>query len=102
MDAKTNQSLRPCGNGQVQDTKKGYTKELFEILYKRPLSRRMAATELGFNDQTYMVTPFVLEWIKQGRAAVVGVIKCSRSGRLVEAITTNPDLFPQSRQLKLF
>ena len=87
---------------QVQDTKKGYTKELFEILYKRPLSRRMAATELGFNDQTYMVTPFVLGWIKQGRAAVVGVIKCSRSGRLVEVITTNPDLFPQSRQLKLF
>ena len=88
---------------QDKDTKKGYTKELFEILSYEPLSRRMAATELGFNDQTYMVTPYVLEWIKQGKAAaVVGIIKCSRSGRLVEAVTTNPDLFPKPNQLQLF
>ena len=86
----------------LQDTKKGYTKELFEILFDKPKSRRMAATELGFDDQTYMVTPFVLDWIKQGKAAVIGVIKCSRSGRLVEAVTTNPSLFPQTNQYKMF
>ncbi|MGZ0017670.1 hypothetical protein [Yeosuana sp. AK3] len=87
---------------QGQDTKKGYTKELFEILYNKPLSRRMAATKLGYIDQTYMVTPFILEWIKQDLAAVVGKIKCGRSGRIVEAITTNPNLFEKSNQLKMF
>ena len=101
MNTQDTQSLKKSF-GNLQDTKKGYTKELFEILHNRPLSRRMAATELGFDDQTYMVTPFVLGWIKQGKAAVIGVIKCSRSGRLVEAVTTNPKLFPKSNQLKLF
>jgi hypothetical protein len=86
---------------QDKDTKKGYTKKLFEMLSKKTMSRRMAATELGYIDQTYMVTPFILDWIKQGKAAVVGTIKCSRSGRLVEAITTNPNLFIKSNQLKL-
>lgn len=103
MNTQDTQSLKKSfRNGLRQDTKKGYTKELFEILKERPLSRRMAATKLGFNDQTYMVTPFILEWIKQGKAAVVGVIKCSRSGRFVEAITTDPALFPKSNQLTFF
>jgi hypothetical protein len=97
-------SLNTNGNGIGKDTKKDYAKELYNLLYKKPLSRRMVATELGFTDQTYMVTQFIYDWIKQGKAMVIGVIKCSRSGRKVEAITTNPELFPKSNdnQLKMF
>jgi hypothetical protein len=78
-----------------------YHKELFQLLMERPLSRRMAATELGFKDQTYMVTPHIVRWIRQGKAKVIGMIKCTRSGRLVEAITTNPDLFPKETKNQL-
>lgn len=87
---------------QGQDTKKKYANKLFKVLYKEPLSRRMAATNIGFTDQTYMVTQFIYDWIKQGKAQVIGVIKCNRSGRNVESITTNPELFEKSNQLKLF
>jgi hypothetical protein len=97
-----NHSLKPVENGQGKNTKKYYTKELYNLLYKETLSRRMAATKLGFTDQTYMVTPHIIKWLKQGKAAVVGSIKYSRSGHKVESISTNPDLFPKSNQLKLF
>ena len=86
-------SLKSFGKGQSKDTKKEYAKSLYAILKKQPQSRRMAATKLGFADQTFMVTQFVYDWIKQGKAQVIGTIKCSRSGRMVEKITTNPDLF---------
>ena len=88
-------------NNPSKYTRKGYTKELFELLQIKSLSRRMAATELGFYDQTYMVTPYVLGWKRQGKAMVIGLIKCSRSGRFVEAITTNPNLFPKPNQDQL-
>ncbi len=87
---------------QFQGKKKNYTKELYQLLYKKPRSRRMVAIDLGFTDQTFMVTQLIYDWIKQGRASVVGGIKCSRSNRYVEAITTNPDLFPKSNQYKMF
>jgi len=104
MSTANTQSLNPSGNGQGKYTKKDGTKELYDLLYKKPLSRRMVATELGYTDQTYMVTQFIYDWIKQGKAKVIGGIKCTRSGRIVEAITTNPKLFPQSNnnQLTLF
>jgi hypothetical protein len=89
---------------QSEDKKTDTLKALYSTLYKKPLSRRMAATEIGFPDQTYMVTQAVNDWIKQGKAQVIGAIKCSRSGRLVEAITTNPKLFrpTDDNQLRLF
>jgi len=102
MSTTNTQSLNYNSYKQGKDTKKNHTKELFKILKDKPLSRRMAATELGFTDQTYMVTPYISEWIKQGKAMVIGTIKCSRSGRIVEAISTNPYLFPKSNQLKMF
>lgn len=104
MRTTNTQSLELRSLEQGKYTKKDYTKELYNLLYKKPLSRRMVATELGFTDQTYMVTQFIYDWIKQGKAMVIGNIKCSRSGRFVEAITTNPELFPKSNnnQLKMF
>lgn len=99
MKNKTH-SLNTNSNSIGKYTKKDFTKELYSLLYKKPLSRRMVATELGFTDQTYMVTQCISDWIKQGKAMVIGSIKCSRSGRFVEAVTTNPKLFPKSNQLK--
>ena len=89
-------------DGKQDKNKKKNSIELFKLLHDKPLSRRMAATELGYPDQTYMVTPCIVKWIKEGKAKVIGKIKCSRSGYLVGAVSTNPDLFPQSNQLKLF
>lgn len=87
-----------------KDTKREYSKDLFLLLKKHPLSRRMAATMVGFPDQTYMVTQLIYDWIKEGKAQVIGAVKCTRSGRKVEAVSTNKDLFtsPISNQLKLF
>ena len=104
MSTSNTQSLDFNGLEQGKNIKKDYTKELYNLLYKKPLSRRMVATELGYIDQTYMVTQYISDWIKQGKAMVIGGIKCSRSGRIVEAISTNPELFPTSNnnQLKMF
>lgn len=85
----------------LKDSKSELSKALYSILYKMPQSRRMAATETGYPDMTYMVTNPVKRWIEQGRAQVIGSIRCSRSGRKVEAVTTNPELFKQDNQLKL-
>lgn len=95
-------SQNSFGDGQGKNTKLEYAKTLYRLLFRKSLSRRMAATELGYIDQTYMVTQIIYDWIKEGKAAVVGQILCERSGRMVEAITTNPDLFPKSNQLKMF
>lgn len=73
--------------------KNNYSKRLFDLLYEEPLTRRMAATRLGFVDQTYMVTQLISDWIKEDKARVVGRMKCSRSNRIVEAVTTNPNFF---------
>lgn len=99
-----NQNNKALSSKINKDTKKEYAKKLFKALSNEPLSRRMAATQIGFIDQTYMVTQFIHDWIKQGKAEVIGVIKCSRSGRKVEKITTNPELFISSstNQYNLF
>jgi len=104
MSTTDTQSLYFNGLEQGKYTKNEYAKELYYLLYDKPLTRRMVATELGYTDQTYMVTQFIYDWIKQGKAMVVGAMKCSRSGRIVEAITTNPELFLQldNNQLTLF
>ena len=99
-----NQNNNPLHKRQGKDTKREYAKQLYSMLFDKPMSRRMAATKLGFKDQTYMVTQFIYDWIKQGKAQVIGSIKCKRSQRMVEAITTNPELFKEKNdnQLKMF
>jgi hypothetical protein len=94
----------PSFNKECKNKKRNVEKELFSLLFKRPMSRRMAATELGFPDQTYMVTDTIKNWLKYGRAEIVGSIKCKRSGKFVQGVTTNPKLFRKSNsnQTKLF
>src|SRR5690348_9770629 len=78
---------------QAQDTKEKREKQLHKILFERPITRRMAATQMGYPDQTYMVTQLIFDLIKSGRVQVVGKMKCERSPRIVEAITSNPEYF---------
>jgi len=86
--------INPLGKGnKAQNKQKIDSKQLFRILFKRPISRRMSATKLGYKDQTYMVTQIIYDWIKCGKAQVVGRIRCTRSERFVEAVTTNPKYF---------
>jgi hypothetical protein len=86
-------SKSPLHKRQSKGTKKDFANKLFKVLYNEPMSRRMAITKLGFADQTYMVTQLIYDWIKQGKAQVIGKIKCQRSGLKVEKVTTNPELF---------
>lgn len=100
MRDKNTHGLDFTKNDTCKYKQKELNKRLYKALFTKPLSRRMAATKIGYTDQTYMVTQTISDWIKQGKAAVIGQIKCSRSGRFVEKITTNPDLFPRSNKLK--
>lgn len=92
---KNSHSLKSIFNRRykAQDTKLQDEKQLHSVLFKRPMSRRMAATAIGYTDLTYMVTQIIFDMIKDGRAQVVGRIKCERSGHYVEAISTNPEQF---------
>lgn len=91
-------------SNEPKDKKKREAKLLRAILFKKPISRRMAATALGHPDLTYMVTQDVSDMLKSGRAQVVGRIKCERSKRFVEAVTTNPEYFKSrfNNDLKTF
>ncbi len=93
MDNPIQAPVNSFGNSKSKDSKKQDEKQLRKILFDRPMSRRMAATLLGYPDQTFMVTQFIFDWIKSGRAEVVGRIKCERSGQMVDAISTNPEYF---------
>ncbi|WP_310991942.1 hypothetical protein [Aequorivita marina] len=84
-----------------KDKKIQDAKQLYKILYKKPISRRMAATYLGYPDMTFMVTQDVIDMIESGTAQVVGQIRCTRSKRLVEAVTTNPKYFKSRFNNKL-
>lgn len=97
---KTKNSLHSRGKVHCKDYNE-FTIKLFNVLYLKPVSRRMAATKIGFPDQTYMVTQFIHDWINQGKAQVVGIIKCKRSGRMVEAVTTNPIYFKNMNDIQL-
>ncbi len=98
-----NQNNKPSKR-QIKDTENNFNNDLYELLYKQTLSRRTAVTLLGYPDQSFKITQIVIDWIKEGKAMVIGRVKCSRSGRLVGGITTNPSLFPKdnTNQLKLF
>jgi hypothetical protein len=100
---ENNQRNSPQRN-HGQDTKNDILRRTYRALFEKPKSRRMVATEIGYTDQTFMVTKPILDLIKSGRAQVVGMMKCSRSGEFVQAVTTNPAYFeiPKYKQGELF
>jgi hypothetical protein len=85
----------PNGSGKNtgKKTKKNEAQRLFDILNGKPISRRMAATLLGYEDQTFMVTQSIYDWIEEGKVQVIGLIKCERSGQFVQGVTNNPKYF---------
>ena len=102
MDAKTNQSLRPCGNGQVQDTK--FTIQLLKVynaLKVKPMTMKEVDIHTGIMRENICRHIDIL--LQQGRIAVIRKRRCAVTGYpYVNEYTGDPDLFPQSRQLKLF
>ena len=92
---ENNHKTKACTH-KLKDTKEKYTQRVFNILHKNAMSRRMAITKAGYPDQTYLITQSVYDWIEEGKACVIGKIRCSRSGRNVECITTDPSLFIHS------
>ena len=98
----TSNPQKALSKRQGQVKKKEDKKALYKALFYKPISRRLAATIIGYEDQTFMVTQTIFDWIKQGLAQVVKSVKCPRSGRMVQGVTTNPDYFKKSNQLKLF
>lgn len=101
MKNHTNSPKKFFGEDVGKDKIEIDRQRLFEVL-KNPQSRRMAATAIGYKDQTYMVTKSVYDWLNQGKAFVIGSIKCSRSGYWVQSITKDPEKTPINRQLPLF
>jgi hypothetical protein len=87
-----------------KDPKGELKRKLYKLLLIKPISRRMAATELGKIDQTFSVTGAVSEWLKNGKAQVVKMARCERSNEIVGFVTTNSALFvlPETNQLDLF
>jgi hypothetical protein len=91
-------------DNQLNSPQKSDAERLFDVLHSKPISRRMAATELGYTDLTYMVTQDTYDLIKGGKTQVTGKVKCTRSRRYVQGVTTNPKYFtkPVQTQLNLF
>lgn len=88
----------------IAKSKTNLAKKVHDVLYDGPISRRMAATRVGFPDQTFMVTQFIDVLLKSGKAQIVDKIRCKRSNKLVQGITTNPKYFKKiyTNQLRLF
>ncbi|MFW5886368.1 MAG: hypothetical protein ACOCUL_01300 [Bacteroidota bacterium] len=63
-------------------------------------SRYMAAIETGIPIQN--VCRYVDMLRKQDAIAILRIDKCAISGEYVEFLSCNADLFPKSKQLKLF
>ena len=93
MRNNTSHGLNSLGGNETKYTKEKREKQIRVILHARPITRRMAATELGYPDQTFMVTQNIFDLIVSGRAQVVGKMRCERSGHFAEAITSNPKHF---------
>lgn len=96
MRKNNSQSLKNAfskSKQQAQYTKEKREKQLCKILFERPITRRMAATQMGYPDQTFMVTQLMFDLIKSGKVQVVGQMRCERSTKIAEAVTSNPEYF---------
>lgn len=85
----------------LKDSKKrdAQRRKLYAYLKRHTVSRWMAAQALNIPLQS--VCWAVREFRQADAVAVVRKDKCTISGEWVEYITTDPDNFPKSDQLKL-
>lgn len=91
-------SLNPFGEGQGKDTQ---FERVYEALSKKAMTMLEAELQTGVRRES--ICRYVGKLKEANRIAVRKIRKCSITGYpYVQELTTNPDLFPQSNQLKMF
>ena len=88
-------------NGHNKDSK--YLSELqrvYESFFEQPKSRLQVAFDVGTFQGN--ICWHVRELRKCNKIAIAKKAHCKITGRLVEYLTTNPELFSKDRQLNLF
>ncbi|TBW28279.1 hypothetical protein [Gramella sp. KN1008] len=97
MRSYTN-SLNPFGDGQGKDNQ---FKRFYKALKIKSLTMLEAEKLTGIRREN--ICRYVSELKAQNKIAVRKIRRCSITGYpYVQELTTNPDLFPQSNQLKMF
>ncbi|UZH56041.1 hypothetical protein JRG66_03995 [Salinimicrobium tongyeongense] len=97
MSSYTN-SLNPFGDGQGKDTQ--FTR-VYEALNAKSMTMFEAEQITGVRRES--ICRYVSRLKTANKIAVRKIRRCSITGYpYVQELTTNPNLFPQSNQLKLF
>ena len=82
-------------------------KRIIELLKEKPMTRRMLATELGYPDQTFMVTQDIEDLRELGKVFEIGKKRCKRSkpdkDNIAMYLTSDPNkrICEPSNQLSL-
>lgn len=102
MSIANTQSLNSFRGEQGKDKQfQSQMKRVFAALYRQPKTMLMVAIETGIMRSN--ITRYVAKCKKQDCIKIVkfGICPISKRGG-VQYLTTNPDLFPKSNQLKMF
>ena len=75
-------------------------KIVFKAFYERPKTMLMVSNETGILRAN--ICRYVAKWRKFNRIESVKTDYCKITKHLADYLTTNPDLFPKSNQLKTF
>jgi hypothetical protein len=92
----------PHHNRQHKDKQfEGQMKRVFAAFYSQPKTMLMVERETGIMRPN--ICRYVSRWKKLGSIKIVSLCICPISKRGgVQRLTTNPELFPTSNQIKLF
>lgn len=101
MSIYTN-SLNPFGDGQGKNNQNKTQLELvYEAFKAKPMTMLEADKETGVMRSN--ICYFIDRLKAENKIAVRKIRRCSITGYpKVQELTANPDLFPQSNQLKIF
>ena len=76
-------------------------KRVFAAFKRQPSTMLMVSIETGIMRAS--ICRYVSKWKKQDRIKIVSLSTCPISKRGgVQRLTTNPEMFPKSNQIKLF
>ncbi len=93
------QSLNSLGNEQAQDTtNKSQTKTVYEYLKHNVATATMVQRATGVEQKN--ITRYKRDFEKNGLLSEVKYDRCKVTKHWAWYLTTNPDLFPLSNQLK--